>query len=161
MSEFKNIMVALAFSKHAKDIFGYGVKLATYLDADLTVASIINSRDVEAVETIVSMGYKVDGEHYVESIEKERREILEKIIGETSFPRERINILLQVGNPIDELLKIISEKNIDMVIMGSKGRTDLRHVLIGSVAEKMFRRSPVTVVSYRDESYAGGLERLL
>ncbi len=35
--------------------------------------------------------------------------------------------------------------------MGVKGRTDLEHILIGSVAEKLFERSPVTVISYRDE----------
>jgi nucleotide-binding universal stress UspA family protein len=38
-----------------------------------------------------------------------------------------------------------------MVIMGVKGRTDLESIFVGSVAEKIFRRCPVTVVSYRDE----------
>ena len=65
--------------------------------------------------------------------------------------RDSIKLILEVGNPIDELLKIIIDENVDLVVMGVKGRTDLEHILIGSVAEKLFRRSPVTVISYRDE----------
>ena len=68
-----------------------------------------------------------------------------------TLARDSIKLILQVGNPIDELLKIIIAENVDVVVMGVKGRTDLEHILIGSVAEKLFRRSPVTVVSYRDE----------
>ncbi len=59
-----------------------------------------------------------------------------------------------MGNPIDELLKLVLEESIDVVVMGPKGRTDLEHVLVGSVAEKIFRRSPATVISYRDETVA-------
>ena len=64
---------------------------------------------------------------------------------------DAIKLILQVGNPTDELLKIIVKEKVDLVVMGVKGRTDLEHILIGSVAEKLFRSSPVTVVSYRDE----------
>ena len=45
-----------------------------------------------------------------------------------------------------------------MVVMGPKGRTDLEHVLVGSVASKLFKRSPATVVSYRSESQAKRLK---
>ena len=64
-----------------------------------------------------------------------------------------------MGNPIDKLLEFIIEKNADMIVMGPKGRTDLEHVLVGSVAEKLFRRSPVPVVSYRGETYAKHLKK--
>ena len=70
-----------------------------------------------------------------------------------------VETITKVGNPIDELLKLIVKERIDMVVMGIKGRTDLEHVLVGSVADKLFRRSPVPVVSYRDEKNAQRLRK--
>jgi len=67
---------------------------------------------------------------------------------------DRIHTIFKVGNPVDELLKVAVEEKADMIVMGTKGRTDLAHVLVGSVAEKVFRRSPVPVVSYRDKKTA-------
>jgi nucleotide-binding universal stress UspA family protein len=54
-----------------------------------------------------------------------------------------------VGHPFEELLKITKEEKVDMVVMGAKGRSNIEHLLVGSVADKMFRHSPVTVASYR------------
>ncbi|QTA87761.1 universal stress protein [Desulfonema magnum] len=159
MEEIKKILVAIAFSEYAKGIFNYAAKLATTLNADLIVANIINSRDVEAVGSIVSLGYEVNGDNYVRDIKKERQQVMEQIIKESSFPWERIRIIFKVGNPIDELLKIIIKEKADMIVMGPKGRTDVEHILVGSVAEKMFRRSPVTIVSYRDEKHMERLKR--
>ncbi len=153
MEEIKKILVALSLTDMSKGKFFYVAKLATCLNADVVAVNIINSRDVEAVSQIVSMGYEVDGEHYIQGVKEEREKILQQIIEESSFPAERIRVIFKVGNPIDEILKIIVQEKIDMVVMGPKGRTDLEHIFIGSVAEKLFRRSPVTIVSYRDEKH--------
>ena len=151
MEEIKKIMVALGFSEYAEGIFNYADMLAAKLGAELIVANIINSRDVEAVAAITNMGYDVDPERYIKELKEERRGAFEAIAKSASLPKDSIKLILQVGNPIDELLKIILDENVDLVVMGVKGRTDLEHILIGSVAEKLFRRSPVTVISYRDE----------
>ena len=68
-------------------------------------------------------------------------------------------LIFKVGNPVDELLKLIVKEHIDMVVMGVKGRTGLEHVLIGSVADKLFHNSPVPVVSFRDEKNAERLRK--
>jgi nucleotide-binding universal stress UspA family protein len=81
-------------------------------------------------------------------------QILEGIISASGRPRERIRTVFAVGNPMDELLKLILAESVDAVVMGPKGRTNLEHVLVGSVAEKIFRRSPATVISYRDPQMA-------
>lgn len=154
MDTVKKVMVALAFSEYAAGTFKFAAQFAQCCDAELIVASVVNARDVESVRTISAMGYEVDGEHYVQSIKDERRRILDEVTAETDFPREKIRTVFPLGNPIDELLKMIIEESIDVVVMGPKGRTDLEHVLVGSVAEKIFRRSPATVISYRDPKVA-------
>ena len=151
MDEIKKIMVAVGFSEYSEGIFNYSDKLAHKLGAELIVANIINSRDVEAVTTITNMGYDLDPERYIIELKAERRNAYEEIVKTATVSRDFIKLILQVGNPIDELLKIIIAENVDVVVMGVKGRTDLEQILIGSVAERLFRRSPVTVVSYRDE----------
>jgi nucleotide-binding universal stress UspA family protein len=154
MDTVKKVMVALAFSEYAAGTFKFAAQFAQCCDAELIVASVVNARDVESVRTISAMGYEVDGEHYVQSIKDERRRILDEVTAETDFPREKIRTVFPLGNPIDELLKMIIDESIDVVVMGPKGRTDLEHVLVGSVAEKIFRRSPATVISYRDPKVA-------
>ncbi|MFO8084308.1 MAG: universal stress protein [Desulfobacterales bacterium] len=159
MSDFKKILVALSFADLSKAIFNSAAKLAEGLGADLIVLNVINSRDVEAVQTISAMGYNVDSNQYTLGIEEERKAFLEDIIRESSFPTSRVKIVFQVGNPIDEILKIAVKEKVDMIVMGPKGKTNLEHVFIGSVAEKVFRRSPFTVVSFRDEEYAKRLKK--
>ena len=159
MDEFKKIMVALGFSEYSEGIFKYADKLAAKLGAELVVANIINSRDVEAVTAITNMGYDLDPERYIKEVKAERQNAFEKIARDSAVARDSIKLVLEVGNPIDELLKIIIDENVNLVVMGVKGRTDLEHILIGSVAEKLFRRSPVTVVSYRDEKNRQRLRR--
>jgi nucleotide-binding universal stress UspA family protein len=157
MTNIKKIMVAIGFSEYAKGTFVFATDLAKSLDADILVASIINKRDVEAVQTISAMGYDVDGEHYIDGIRNERKDLLARFQNEIDFPRDRVDIIFRTGNPADELLKICVEQSVDMVVMGVKGRTDLESVFVGSVAEKIFRRSPVTIVSYRDPVNAAKL----
>ena len=151
MDEIKKVMVAVGFSEYAEGIFNYSDQLAQKLGAELVVANIINSRDVEAVTAITNMGYDLDPARYIKELKQERRNAFEETVKNATLARDSIKLILQVGNPIDQLLKIIIAENVDVVVMGVKGRTDLEHILIGSVAEKLFRRAPVTVISYRDE----------
>jgi len=154
MSDIKKIMVALDFTSYSKGTFDYAVKIARNLNAHLIVASIINARDILAVEMVTSMGYEVDSEHYVEGIKTERKNMLNNFIEHSDIDREHVQTIFRVGNPTVELLKLIVSENVDMIIMGVKGRSDLEHLFIGSVAEKLFRRSPVPVLSHRDEKNA-------
>ena len=157
MKKIGKILVSLALAGRSRARFEFAAELASNFGAELIAVNIINSRDVDAARTISAMGYEVDGEHYVEGVRKERETQLREIADGVSFPADKIRTVIKVGNPVEELLKIIIRENVDMVVMGPKGRTNLEHVLIGSVADKLFRKSPVTVVSYRDGEEADRL----
>ena len=159
MKPIKHIMVALAFGEYTEGIFAHAAQLAEQLEARLLVASIINSRDVEAVRTVSAMGYEVDGAHYVEEIRKERRGILDRLVNQAGFPAERLKVVIEVGHPVESLLKLAVDNDVDAVVMGLQGRSNLEHIFVGSVAEKIFRRCPVTVISYRGERSAAKLRQ--
>lgn len=154
MGEIKKILVAIGFFEQAPKIFNYAVNLATRLDAELVVGNVIHERDVQAVSAVSAMGYDVDGEHYAKAVKEARKQKLQTIIDASDYTGDSIHAIFRVGNPIKELIQIAMDENIDLIVMGIKGKTDLEHALIGSVAEKVFRSSPIPILSYRDEHSA-------
>jgi nucleotide-binding universal stress UspA family protein len=158
MENVNRVLAALAFSEYAHGTFGFAAQFAQLAGAELIVGHVINQRHVESVQTISALGYDVDGSHYIQNLKEERTRELDAIVAASGYPAEKVRRLFVVGNPIDELLKMILKEKIDVVVMGPKGRTDLEHILVGSVAEKIFRRSPATIISYRDEKAAQRLQ---
>jgi nucleotide-binding universal stress UspA family protein len=53
------------------------------------------------------------------------------------------------GTPFLEILRMAKEKNVELIVVGTHGRTGLDHVLFGSTAEKVVRRAPCPVLSVR------------
>jgi len=154
----KKILVPLAFSKYSRGILSYSADIAAATGAELLVVNVINERDLQAVDKITSFGYKVDVEHYVETIKKEKRKELVKLIGELSLPDGKVSYMFSIGDPTDELLKIVIDQDIDMVVMGVRNK-EISHLFTGSVAERMFQKCPVTVVSYRGEEISDRLRK--
>ena len=159
MDATKKIMVAVAFTEHSAELLGYAAGIAESIGAEMIVVNIINSRDVEAVGTIAAMGYELDSKQYVSGMEAERRRALEQMLEKTSFPAERMRFVFKVDHPVEELLRIAVKENVNLIVMGIKGRSDLEHMLVGSVAEKVFRRSPIPILSYRDTKNAERLRK--
>ena len=56
------------------------------------------------------------------------------------------------GSPVDEILSYVEGEGMDVVVMGTHGRSGVSRFLLGSVAERVIRRSPVPVHVVRVES---------
>jgi nucleotide-binding universal stress UspA family protein len=161
MTAIKKIMVPLAFSPISEGLLNYAASLAGPLGAELVVVSVINERDVEAVQRIASFGYEVDEQEYVKSIEQRRITRLQEMVKKLELDENMIHVIFKVGHPADILLKLALKEEVDMIVMGVKAKTEFVHAFTGSVAEKIFRRSPISVVSYRDEHTAQRLRKRL
>ena len=67
-------------------------------------------------------------------------------------PEEIQNIvepIILFGEPFVEIIKTAKDKNIDLIVIGTHGRTGLAHMLIGSVAEKIVRKAPCPVLTIK------------
>ena len=61
------------------------------------------------------------------------------------YPACKTQVVL--GDAVEEILRYINEEGIDLVTMGTHGRKGLKHVLLGSVADRMIKMSPVPVLT--------------
>ena len=57
---------------------------------------------------------------------------------------------LTMGDPAAEVVRIAAEDKVEMIVMGTHGRTGLTRMLMGSVAEAIVRQSPCPVLTYRE-----------
>ena len=53
------------------------------------------------------------------------------------------------GRPFVEIIRYAREKKIDIIVVGTHGHSGLTHILMGSVAEKVVRKSPCPVLTIR------------
>lgn len=66
---------------------------------------------------------------------------------------ERVDRVIRMGTPFVEIVRYAKEKEIDLIVMGTHGRTGVVHALIGSVAEKVVRKAPCPVLTVRPEGH--------
>lgn len=85
----------------------------------------------------------------VESSRAEARSMLAAARRRAEREVESVEVALDLGPPVQNILQTVEAAEADQVVMGSHGRTGLGRVVVGSVAETVVRRAtvPVTVVS--------------
>jgi len=157
VKDIKNLLYATDLSKNSAFAFRYALKLANCFDASITVLYILPIVDsAMEVPIITQMGedkyYKLREEKTRETIEgiKERiRQLSEKGKEETQVKTNRVSsILVHEGDTVEEILITSDELNSDMIILGSHGKGILKYTFLGTVPEKVLRRSrrPVLIV---------------
>lgn len=142
---FERIMIATDGSKHSERAAEVGIELARLSGGAITIIYVADTGRLShlpedmAIASIRSLLIREgeDATNYVEEMATRAGVASTKTVVE--------------GNPGDELLKRSSESGIDVVVMGSVGRTGLDKFLLGSVAENVVRNSRVPVLTVPGE----------
>jgi nucleotide-binding universal stress UspA family protein len=150
MSNIKKIMVAVDFSEFTNKITNHAVQLAEDLSAELIFVNVINQRDIDMVNQITLHTDKISIKDYINRLIDDRKGLMQRLLKETSCKQIPHRFLIKKGVPFAELVKTAREENVDMVVMGTKGRSNIAGILFGSQAEKMFRHCPVPLLSIRE-----------
>jgi universal stress protein A len=141
---FKKIVSPVDFSEFTDDIVAYAVDIATKYGAELHLLHVIpNLNYFTPYESFLTPENLVSIES---NIEKEVAKDFDKTTKGISIP---ISKVIKTGVTFVEIIDYIKENEIDLVVMGTHGRSGIEHILIGSVAEKVVRKSPCPVLTVR------------
>jgi universal stress protein A len=143
MIKVSRILAPADFSSGSTVSVEYAAALAHTLHSTVTLFHVYQVPDL--------MRAIVPGADHAVDAERERalaQDWLENLRVET---RKHLNIEMRVvvvhGSSADEIISFSRTGEFDMVVMGTHGRTGLRHVLMGSVAEEVVRRAHCPVLT--------------
>jgi nucleotide-binding universal stress UspA family protein len=156
---FKNILFATDFSSTAALALPHAVEIARRSGGTIHAVHVIQP---DIYPLVPPSEWPKIAQEEIEFRKEKRNQLEEELQG---LPHE---FLFPAGNVWQNLAHIIENKNIDLIILGTHGRTGMGKVLVGSVAETIFRQAtcPVLTVgpavsSKASHAAAAGLNRIL
>lgn len=145
--KFNTILFATDFSESSDYAFEYAFTLAKQFDSRLALIHVIN----EPVDLRGFYVPHISFEKLEEEIEEGAWKVMEKFCKTKLKDYEKHDCYVVPGIPYDEIIKKANEIGASLIVMGTHGRTGIDHVLFGSTAEKVVRKSPVPVMTIRIE----------
>jgi universal stress protein A len=147
MISLKKILCPIDHSDCSKEALKYAVSLAMKDEAKLLLLHVIDIRSFN--EGLDAMTKQMPDE---ETLEQLRVKLLDCIPEEIRDDMDIEAIVVQ-GIPFAEIISTAKEKEIDMIVIGSHGRTGLSHMMLGSVSEKVVRKAPCPVLTVRQPGH--------
>ena len=140
------VLVPVDFSPSSEAAMEYASGLATCMHAKLVVLHVVH-------EPFDTPGYyrKKRGSRRLARMEDLARQMLNEVLEKEARrnpdkqPLQNAKPMVVVGLPAAQILQVVKKIKPVLVIMGSKGRTGLSHLLLGSKAEQVVRLCPVRV----------------
>jgi glycine betaine transporter len=142
--ETQHYLVPLDFSEHAEKALQYAIELAQKVSARLTLLHVIHTMPLGVTEMGASLPYS-----YLQEMEADIAQAMDTYLQQVQEAKLQGEVKTVHGVPFQEIVEHAKAGQIDLIIMGTHGRTGLRHALLGSVAEKVVRLAPCSVLVTR------------
>lgn len=156
----QRILVASDFSDDAETATRQAMNLARHTGADLVLAHACELEDAPVDSAARSLGQSAMFHEAHKLAVEEARKQLDEIRWRLSGQGSDISDVL-VDRPVHEgVCTAAEEMEVDLVVVGSHGRTGFKRFLMGSVAEKIARSCRSNVLVARNDAGAGGFRRV-
>lgn len=151
---YRNLLIPIDFSEHSKKTIDYATQLADLAGASMKILHVLKLPEYPAA---FYQGLYIEHDQiktYLETGKAEAAAQLSLITEPILAKGLRIETVLRVGNPSEEIVNVAKELAVDLVVIGSHGYGGLGRFLLGSTAERVvqYAHCPVLVVKGVPES---------
>jgi universal stress protein A len=140
----RNILVSTDFSDFSSAAVDYAASFALLYGARIHLVHVIESGSVVGVP-----GMEVNTTASGAGAEDNAQEEMRKFVYWKMKNNTNLEQVILKGEPHREIVKYAQENEIDLIVIATHGRTGMAHILMGSVAEKIVRHSPVPVLAVK------------
>ena len=147
MMTAQRFLVPIDFSADANQALAYAIDLASKLGARLTLLHVMQSPPRGGADMDVTVPHAYS--QFIQHLEAEVAHSMQACLERVTAGGLEGEIAVVHGVPFQEILDTAKKQQVDLIIMGTHGRTGLQHVLMGSVAEKVVRLAPCPVLVVR------------
>ena len=142
---FEKILYPTDFSDVAAKALEYIKKLKDSGTREVIVLHVMDERGMDSIHRFL-------GDDEFKSLKKSRREetkkLLEGVAKELTEAGLKVKLRVETGMPVREILRVEAEEDVSAILIGSHGVSNLQEIFLGSVSEKVIRKSkkPVFVI---------------
>jgi len=140
--DIKKILVPVDFSDCSLAGLNYAVRFAKKIGARIIVVNVV---DLGPVMMTTGCGH-YDSPTYIEAARRRCGDQMQSFLKRVSFNGVSVNTSAVAGFCPTSIYQSAARKGADLIIMSTHGRTGLRHVLVGSVAERTVRYAKCSVL---------------
>ncbi|MFM4718616.1 universal stress protein [Aeromonas bivalvium] len=138
----RTLLCPVDFSQMSPPVLDYAVFMAKSHDASLKLVHVVDQlHGFDSYKILHMTALEITHE-----MERQAREQLQQLIDTLPIPA---SFTVRFGRAADEIVAQAKEDKVDLVVMGSHGRSGLSHLLVGSVAESVVRHAPCPVLIVR------------
>lgn len=142
MSSIKTLLCPVDFSQMSQSVLDYAVFMAQSHQAELKLIHVVDQlHGFDSYKILHMTAVEITHE-----MERQAKTQLKELVATLPIPT---SFEVRFGRAADEIVIQAKEDKIDLVVMGSHGRSGLSHLLVGSVAESVVRHAPCPVLVVR------------
>jgi nucleotide-binding universal stress UspA family protein len=152
-----SILVPVDFSQSSFEALEYAIDYADRVAARLIVFHAVHFGQAFTADSYTT----VDLSNLIEKVRRDAEEQMHKFTRLAKLRGVQSECVVKTASPASEICALADQRDVDLIITATHGRTGLKHLLMGSVAEQVVRHAhqPVLVVPSHSETRAAKLTR--
>jgi len=143
------ILMPTDFSEHSKVAVPWAVDMAKKYNAELHIIHVFDEAALDAY----FFNYSTTPGEYFEKIRNGFNGEVDAYFKGAETGDIMIVPVLANGNPFVEIVKYAKENGVDIIVMGTHGKTGMAHMLLGSITEKVIHKAHCPVLTVRNPEF--------